>query len=114
MMSGNDAWVASLPFSSGTSLAGRLSMLGGTLALTDEDVTFTPLAGLGRVRRIALTDIESVTAYADRPARLRIATKRNRAVVLMVAPTRKTAVWSQDTSARDDAIAAINARLAGN
>jgi hypothetical protein len=114
MTSGNTEWVASLPFSSGTSLAGRISMLGGTLALTDEEVTFTPLAGLGRIRRFALADIERVTAYANKPPRLRIAPKRGRAVVLMVFPSRTTTVWSQDTSARDEAIATINARLESN
>lgn len=89
-------------------------MLGGTLALTEQDLTFTPLIGLGRIRRFALGDIECVTVHADKPPRLRIALKRGSAVVLMVAPSRTTTVWSQDTSARDEAIAAINARLAGN
>ncbi len=112
MTSGNNEWMASLPFSSGTSVAGRLAWLGGALALTDEEVTFTPLLGLGRIRRFALADIERVTAYANKPPRLLIALKRGRAVVLMVVPSRTTTVWSQDTSARDEAAATINARLA--
>jgi hypothetical protein len=111
MTSGDNQWVASVPFSSGTSFAGRLALLGGTLALTDEDVTFTPVAGFGRVRRIALVDIESVTAHADTPPRLRITTRTGRRVVFMVVPSRTTTVWSADPSARDEAVARINARL---
>lgn len=104
-------WVASIPLSSGGSIAGRFSMLGGTLALTDEAVTFTPLAGLGRVRRFALIDIRNVEAVADRPPRLRLTTIQGRSLVLMVFPHRYTAVWSRDSGARDQAIAAITDRL---
>ncbi|BCJ75906.1 hypothetical protein ACFQY4_17530 [Catellatospora bangladeshensis] len=114
MTNSDNEWVASLPFSSGTSFAGRLAMLGGTLALTEQDLTFTPLIGLGRIRRFALADIESVAVHADKPPRLRIALKRGSAVVLMVTSSRATPVWSQDASARDEAIMAINARLAGS
>ncbi|MGK5518922.1 hypothetical protein ACSNN9_06140 [Micromonospora sp. URMC 107] len=114
MTSGNNRWVASVPVSSGTSFAGRLALLGGTLALTDEEVTFTPVAGLGRVRRIALVDIEAVAAHADTPPRLRITTRTGGRVVFMVLSSRTTMVWSSDPSARDEAVARINARLAAD
>ena len=113
MTTGNTTWPASLPFSSGISLAGRLSMLGGTLALTDSEVTFTPLMGLGRIRRFALADFDNVVAYADKPPRLRIALKQGRVAVLMVLASPTEAVWTSDMSARDEAVAAINARLVG-
>jgi hypothetical protein len=103
-------WVASIPLSSGRSIAGRFAMLGGTLALTDDEVTFTPLAGLGRTRRFALSDIRSVEAFADRPPRLRLTTMQGRSLVLMVVPHRNSAVWSRDSAARDQAIAAITER----
>ncbi|MEV4464729.1 hypothetical protein AB0J51_13990 [Micromonospora echinofusca] len=112
MTSGDNRWVASVPVSSGTSFAGRLALLGGTLALADEEVTFTPLAGLGRVRRVAMVDIEGVTAHADRPPRLCITTRTGRRMVFMVLPRRTTMVWSSDPSARDEAVDRINARLA--
>ncbi len=112
-MTGGGTWAAGLPFSTGTSLAGRLCLVGGTLTLTAGEVTFRPLGGLGRVRRFALADIESVTAYATKPPRLRIAPRGGKPVVFMVLPDRSTSVWSTDTSARDDALAAINARLTG-
>jgi len=104
-------WVASRPLSRGRSIAGRFAMFGGTLALTDDEVRFTPLSGLGRTRRIALGDIRSVDAAADRPPRLRITTTDGRSLVLMVLPRRTAAVWSRDNSARDRAIAAITDRL---
>ena len=112
-MLAKSTWAASLPLSSGTSFAGRLSMLGGTLTLADEAITFTPLAGLGRVRRFALADVDSAVAHADRPPRLRLVLRNGKAVVFMVLPGPATAAWSRDTSARDEAIAAINAALNG-
>jgi hypothetical protein len=111
MVSAEREWVASIPLSSGRSIAGRFSMLGGTLALSSENVTFTPLAGFGRIRRFALSDIRSVDTVADRPPRLRVTTMDGRSLVLMVFPRRGTAVGSRDTAARDQAVAAINDRL---
>ncbi|MFG1779772.1 hypothetical protein ACGFIG_25505 [Micromonospora sp. NPDC049048] len=111
-MTSDERWVASVPFSSGTSFAGRLALLGGTLALTADEVTFTPVAGLGGVRRIALVDIESVAAHADRPPRLRITTRAGDRMVFIVPPSRGATVLSSDSSARDEAAARINARLA--
>ncbi|WP_433788536.1 hypothetical protein [Actinoplanes sp. CA-252034] len=113
-MSADVEWVASIPLSSGKSIAGRLSMLGGTLTLSDEAVTFTPLFGLGRTRRFALSDIRGVEADADRPPRLRLTTQQGRSFVLMVLSQRHTSVWSRDTTARDQAIAAISERLTRN
>ena len=97
-------WFASRP-------VWRLSMLGGTLALTDDEVTFTPLLHLGATQRIALTAIERVEAHGDRPARLRITATGRRPLILMVLPDLTTTVWSRDNSARDAAITAITARL---
>jgi hypothetical protein len=106
-------WVAALPFSSGTSLAGRLSKLGGTLSLIDDEVVFTPLWGLGRTRRIPLREIDGVTASGDRPPRLRIRLTRGKPVVLLVLPKRSASIRSDDASARDNAVATIEAaRLA--
>jgi hypothetical protein len=59
--------VAGLPFSSGTSLAGPLTKVGGTLVLSDDAVTFEPLAHLGRARRFELEEIEQIAAYAEKP-----------------------------------------------
>ncbi|GAA2601297.1 hypothetical protein GCM10010435_95870 [Winogradskya consettensis] len=91
--------------------AGRLSMLGGILTLTDDEVTLTPWLHLGATQRIALTAIESVETHGDRPARLRITATGRRPLILMVLPDLTTAVWSRDNSARDAAITAITARL---
>lgn len=106
-------WVASIPLSSGTSWAGRVSMFGGTLTLTDRELVFRPLMMFGGRRRFQLTQIESVSAVADRPPRLRIVASDGRSLVLLVAASRATPVWSRDTSARDAAVAAINAAING-
>lgn len=103
------AWVAALPFSSGGSVLGRLSKVGGTLSLNEGAVTFTPLWRLGRTRRIALRDIAGVTPLGDRPPRLRIELVRGEPVVFMVLPRRSATVQSRDVSARDDAVASIEA-----
>lgn len=100
-----------MPFSEGRSLAGRLSKVGGTLVLTGDAVMFKPVGGLGQARSFPLTDIHEVSAYADRPPRLRVSTRDGRALVLMVLASRAASMWSKDTSARDDAVAKINARL---
>jgi hypothetical protein len=110
-LTADDTWVASIPLSPRNSLAGRFSMLGGTLALTDEGVTFTPLGGIGRSRWFALRDIRSVEAVADRPPRLRLTSKQGRSIVLMVFSERNTPVWSRDNAARDQAVSAIAERL---
>ena len=99
-------WLASIPW-------WRFSMLGGTLALTDEAVTFTPLLGFGRTRRFALEDFEEVSATADRPPRLRLTTSTGQSLDLMVVSARDVAMWTRDASARDQAVAAINERLTG-
>ncbi|GAA3265358.1 hypothetical protein GCM10020218_001170 [Dactylosporangium vinaceum] len=111
-MTSDGEWPASIPFSSGGSIAGRIAMLGGTLALTRDEVTFTPLVGLGRVRRFGLGDLRSVEPAGERPARLRITARDGRTIVLMVSSHRRTPVWSRDNSARDEAIAAITKRAA--
>ena len=113
-MSPSDArqeWIAALPFSSGDSLAGRLSKLGGTLVLSDETLVFKPLGRLGRRKEIRLADIEAVDAFAEKPARLRVSPKNANPMVFAVIPTRGTPAWSDDASARDDAIAAIRSAL---
>lgn len=99
-------WVASIPW-------WRISMLGGTLALTDEAVVFTPLTGLGRTRRYALEDVADVSVAADRPPRLRLTTVSRQSLILMVLSARNVPVWTRDASARDQAVAAINERLTG-
>ena len=97
-------WVASIPW-------WRISMLGGTLALTDAAVSFTPLMGLGRTRRYAWQDIKAASVAADRPPRLRLTMTDDRSLTLIVLPARNVPVWTRDTSARDQALAAINAQL---
>jgi hypothetical protein len=92
-------------------MAGRISMFGGTLVLTHEDVAFIPLFRLGPTRRFALAKIDSVSADADRPPRLRITVRNRKSLVLLVLPQRTAPVWSLDNSARDEAVAAINERL---
>jgi hypothetical protein len=104
-------WVAAIPVSSGNSFAGRLSALGGTLVLTDDSVVFKPLFRLGIVRRRRLADLEAASPFAEKPARLRLTSRKAKPMVLMVLPHRITPMWSEDASARDDAVAAINAAL---
>ena len=97
-------WVASIPW-------WRISMLGGTLTLTDAAVSFTPLASLGRTRRYALEDVKDVSVAADRPPRLRLTMFNDRSLNLIILPARNLPVWTRDASARDQAVAAINERL---
>jgi len=104
-------WASGIPFSSGTSFAGRLSRLGGTLLLTDNSVVFKPLAHMGLTRTRSLENIETVSAFADKPPRLRLTSRNAKPLVLFVLPRRTTSMWSEDTSARDDAVAAIGAAL---
>ncbi|UQU61792.1 hypothetical protein COUCH_22400 [Couchioplanes caeruleus] len=80
--------------------------------MTDEAVTFTPLLGLGRTRRFALDDVAEVCVTADRPPRLRLTTFTDQSLDLMVLSARDVAVWTRDASARDQAVEAINERLA--
>ena len=81
--------------------------------MTDDEVVFTPLWHLGRTRRIALREIEAATAFGDRPPRLRIRLTSGKPVVLLVVPKRSASIRSDDASARDDAVATIEAaRLA--
>ena len=100
-------WVASIPW-------WRVSMLGGTLALTSTALTFTPLAGLGRTRRFALEDVEEVSATAEKPPRMRITTIGGGSLTLIVVPTRNTPIWTTDTSSRDQAVLLINESLPGH
>ncbi|MCW2983528.1 MAG: hypothetical protein JWR63_1098 [Conexibacter sp.] len=102
-------WIAGIPFSRGSSFFGRLSLVGGTLVLTDEAVLFRPLVGLGRAKEIPLSDIDDVSGYLDGSPRLQILARGCKPLVLGVVPTRTTTFWSSDTSARDDAVAAISA-----
>lgn len=102
-------WIAGLPWSSDSSFLGRLSKVGGTLALSDDGVTFRPLGGLGRKRELRLGGIADVKAFANKPPRLCITTHDGEKLVLIVVPTRTSSIKSSDTSARDDAIEAIQA-----
>jgi hypothetical protein len=104
-------WVAGIPFSSGTSFAGRLSRLGGTLVLTNDSVVFRPLAHLGRTRTLSLGNLEAVSRFAERPPRLRLTSTDAKPLTLMVLSRRATPAWSGDVSARDDAVAAIAAAM---
>ena len=104
-------WVAGLPWSSGSSFVGRLSKVGGTLALTHDAVTFLPLGGLGRNRELLLSQITEVDPFADKPPRLSIAMRDGRKLVFIVVPTRTSSIGSRDTSARDDAVEAIRAAV---
>jgi hypothetical protein len=107
-------WVAALQFSADLSFAGRLSKLTGTLVLTDDAIVFRPLAGLGRRKEIRLEDIEDVRAFAAKPPRLRVTPRGAKPVMFAIVPKRTTWAWawSEDTSARDTAVAAIRAALA--
>jgi hypothetical protein len=104
-------WVAGLPFSSGTGFAGRLSKWGGTLVLTDEAVGFARLGDTEPDRRIPLTEVVEVSAYADKPPRLRITPRTGKPLVMMVSRSRRATARSADTSARDEAVIAIRARV---
>ena len=104
-------WFAGLPWSSRDSLLGRMSKVGGTLVLTDEALAFQPLMKLGSRQELPLSEIAEVDAFAEKPARLQITRKRGKPIVYAVIPSRSTPAWSDDASARDDAVAAIRAAL---
>jgi hypothetical protein len=106
-------WAAGVPFGSGNSLTGRLSKLGGTLSLADDQVIFKPLWHLGRTRRIAMREIDAVSAFGDKPRRLRIQLTSGKRLVFFALPRRMASIRSDDVSARDKAVASIEAaRLA--
>lgn len=103
-------WIAATPWMQKGPL-GRLSMTGGKLRLEPDALVFEPLAGLGRTKRIALDDVADVEPLADKPPRLRIQRRDGKSLTLIVVPKRATSIASTDTTARDDAVAAIaNAR----
>jgi len=104
-------WIAGLPWSSRDSLLGRMSKVGGKLVLTSDGVTFEPLMKLGRRYDLRLAEIADVSAFAEKPPRLRITPRRDKPVVYAVVPSRSTPTWSDDASARDSAVAAIRAAL---
>jgi len=104
--------VAGLPFSSGLSFAGRLSKQGGNLLLTDEGVGFVELGDTKPLRLIPFDEIEEVSAYANKPPRLRITLRTGKPLVMMVGRSRWMTARSEDTSARDEAVAAIRERVA--
>jgi hypothetical protein len=89
-----------------------MSLVGGTLVLTDDALVFKPLAHLGRRKEIALADIENVGSDGDKPPRLRVSVAGRKPLVFLTLPKRGTPVWSADASARDDAIEAIRAAIA--
>jgi len=68
-------------------------------------VTFTSVF---RTRRYPLGSTVRVDRFADRPPRLGL--RGGRLAVFVIAP----AVWSGRTSARDEAVRAINSRLEGS
>jgi hypothetical protein len=102
-------WIGFIPFSSGSSFLGRLSLIGGMLVLTSDAVVFKPLGRFGRRKIIPLTEILDVSAYAERPPRLRISVRGRKPLVLGVVPTRTTPTWSVDATTRDEAVTAIRA-----
>jgi hypothetical protein len=102
-------WVAGKPFSSKESFFGRLSLVGGTLILTSDRVTFKPIGGMGRSKKFLLTDLTAVDSLGDKPPRLRITSRDGDSLVIMVGSSRSDSMSSQDTSARDEAVAAITA-----
>jgi hypothetical protein len=104
-------WPAALPLTSGLSVLGRLSRVGGTLVVTDDMVVFKPLAHLGRTRSFRLSDIEDVTTYASKPPRLRLTPYQRSPLTLAVSSYRMSSIETIDTSARDDAVTLIKARL---
>ena len=111
-MPGEHRWVAGLPFSTGSSVLGRMAKTGGTLILTDHALVFDPLVEESRTREWPLSEIAEVAEYGSKPARLRLVLRHGDPVVLAVIPKRTTPMWSDDTSARDEALAAIHAALA--
>lgn len=100
-------WIAGRPFSA----TGRLNRVGGRLVLRGDELSFRPLLGLGIPLKFKLSDISHVTATQNKPAKLMIHLRNGRSVIFMVVPTRGTFVWSDDTSARDEAVSVISALL---
>ena len=110
-MAGTDRqeWIAALPFSPRDSLLGRMSKVGGTLVLTHETLVFEPLMRLGRRLELPLAEIAGVSAFAEKPARVRVTPRHGKPIVFAVIPSRSTPAWSDDPSARDEAVTAIRA-----
>jgi hypothetical protein len=120
-------WVAGIPWSQSDSFRGRLSKYGGDLVLTDRRLLFDPLKvvmpsyrggdvsgfGLefiGGEKAFELGEIASVEPFSTRgPPRLKLTLQNGDEVVLGVLKGRSATIWSKDTAARDEAIAAISA-----
>lgn len=106
-----ESWLAAIPLSSGNSIFGGMSKIGGTLALRNEDLRFLPMWNLGRTRRFPLSSIESVLTFGDKPPRLQITTTDRVSLVLIVGPPNIRWTWNADSSARDEAINEIKERI---
>jgi hypothetical protein len=104
-------WIASVPMSSKRSFWGRMAKLGGTMELTADEVVFTPLLGLGRVRRWRLRDIAGISPDGRRPPRLRMTFSNGKSAAFIVVPRRSSTALTRDGSARDEAIAAVRQRI---
>jgi hypothetical protein len=105
-------WVAAVPFSSGSSFLGRLSLWGGTLVLADDVLIFKPLGRIGPRQHIWLKHIESVGPDGDKPPRLRVSVVGSEPLVFIALTRRWASMFSTDTSARDVAVEAIRAAAA--
>jgi len=116
-------WVAGVGFSQEDNFRGRLGKYGGNLVLTNRRVLFEPLqlAKLGGAlsgkdhaflegkEGIELSEITVVEPFSKKgPPRLKIFFEGGEGVVLAVIKKRTTSSWNKDTSARDEAIAAIS------
>jgi hypothetical protein len=119
-------WVAGVPWSQGDSFRGRLSKFGGNLVLTDRRLLFEPLGAPrvgGGLRGLELlflegkkafefSDIAAVEPFSKRgPPRLKLTLGGGEEVVLAVMKGRAATMWSKDTAARDEAVAAISAAI---
>ena len=101
-------WIASIPASSSSEVLGRISLFGGTLELNDEALEFNTIGSLGPSWRIRLSEVIEVEAWGDRPPRLRLTVAGFRAKkALIVLSRRRTPVWTDETSPRDECVKAI-------
>ncbi|WP_409186525.1 hypothetical protein F9C11_20740 [Amycolatopsis sp. VS8301801F10] len=98
-------WYAGRPFT----IRGRLVRTGGKLILDENSVRFMPLYGLGLRRRYGLEDIVAVEPVQNVPPKLQLRLRDGSSAVFAVFVERSSPVWSDDASARDEAVAAISA-----
>ncbi len=85
---------------------------GGVLRLGTDALTFEPRWGLGQTRTIPLDQVSGVREFGERPPRIELSLRSGERVTIMVFPKLISFVWSDDATARDDALARVGQAIA--